>query len=346
MAAAPLTAEQLVHHPEFKHISWPLQPAAKGKVSVAAGRGGPFSIAYEIHGKGDRRLVWIMGLGGLKTTWQRQTKDFAHTKGDIYTSLVFDNRGIGESDKPFMRYSTSEMAKDTVELLDHVGWTDNRRLHVIGISMGGMIAQELALLIPDRICSLSLVSTASGLFNTVGYFENLRNRINLFIPRAIDVQLNNVKRNMYTAAWLEKPDDTEYVVEPFPTNGDRFAAFEIAKRSNAAAFSRTGFLAQAIAAGWHYKSPAQLKSISEKLGKKRIMIVHGGSDRMIPFPHAKVLQLGLEGWDSLEAAKETEAEIETHFPVDQSHVIPIEMRATFMEWVEGLVEKTEKLDMT
>lgn len=75
--------------------------------------------------------------------WQRQTKDFGHTKGDQYSSLVFDNRGIGASSKPRFRYSTSEMAKDVVELVDHLGWTGKRELHIIGISMGGMIAQEL-----------------------------------------------------------------------------------------------------------------------------------------------------------------------------------------------------------
>lgn len=84
-----------------------------------------------------------MGLGGMKYAWQRQTKDFGHTKGDQYTSLVLDNRGIGESDKPLFRYSTSEMAKDVIEVIDHLGWTGQRELHVIGISMGGMIAQEL-----------------------------------------------------------------------------------------------------------------------------------------------------------------------------------------------------------
>ena len=76
-------------------------------------------------------------------TWQRQTKDFGHTEGDKYSCLVFDNRGIGESDKPLLRYTTSEMAKDVVELLNHVGWTEERSVHVVGISMGGMIAQEL-----------------------------------------------------------------------------------------------------------------------------------------------------------------------------------------------------------
>lgn len=84
-----------------------------------------------------------MGLGGMKYAWQRQTKDFAHDQADKYSSLVLDNRGIGESDKPRMRYSTSEMAKDVIEVIDHIGWTGKRELHVIGISMGGMIAQEL-----------------------------------------------------------------------------------------------------------------------------------------------------------------------------------------------------------
>jgi pimeloyl-ACP methyl ester carboxylesterase len=88
-----------------------------------------------------------MGLGGTTKAWQRQLKDFGHTEAEKYTTLVLDNRGMGESDKPFLRYTTSEMAKDLVELLDHVGWTEDRSVHVIGISMGGMIAQELVCLI-------------------------------------------------------------------------------------------------------------------------------------------------------------------------------------------------------
>jgi pimeloyl-ACP methyl ester carboxylesterase len=53
---------------------------------------------------------------------------------------------MGKSDKPVMRYSTSEMAKDLLELLDHLGWTEERQLHVASVSMGGMIAQELVIL--------------------------------------------------------------------------------------------------------------------------------------------------------------------------------------------------------
>lgn len=84
-----------------------------------------------------------MGLGAFKWYWQRQTIDFGHNKADKYSCLIFDNRGMGESDKPIMRYSTSEMAKDTIELLDYLGWKGERSVHIIGISMGGMIAQEM-----------------------------------------------------------------------------------------------------------------------------------------------------------------------------------------------------------
>jgi len=87
-----------------------------------------------------------MGLGTFKTGWQRQTKDFGHDQGSKYSCLVFDNRGMGESDKPLGRYTTTQMADDTLELLDHLNWTGKRELHVIGVSMGGMIAQELVCL--------------------------------------------------------------------------------------------------------------------------------------------------------------------------------------------------------
>ena len=54
---APLTAVEILKHPEFEHVVWDLQPAKKGKATVAQGRGGPIQISYEIHGNGPIRLV-------------------------------------------------------------------------------------------------------------------------------------------------------------------------------------------------------------------------------------------------------------------------------------------------
>lgn len=55
---------------------------------------------------------------------------------------------MGDSDTPLLRYTTSEMAKDVIELVDHLGWTGERELHVVGVSMGGMISQELVRTLP------------------------------------------------------------------------------------------------------------------------------------------------------------------------------------------------------
>ncbi|CAD0113707.1 unnamed protein product [Aureobasidium uvarum] len=252
-----------------------------------------------------------MGLGGLKTSWQRQTKDFSHTQGSKYSSLIVDNRGMGESSKPMQRYSTSEMAKDLLEVIDHVGWTAERQLNVVGISM------------------------APRLVNTVGFVENLRNRINLFIPRSLDDQIANVKHNIYTQAFLDAPDTLEYKVQPFPTNGDRFAAQEVAKRKMPQYFNRTGFMAQAIAAGWHHKTDAQLKEIGDKVGRERILVLHGTKDRMITFPHAEMLLNGLGG---------EESGVRKAFFEGQGHVVPIELRQEFNKLIEEMVEKGKTLN--
>lgn len=74
--------------------------------------------------------------------------------------LIFENRGMGLSDAPSGLYSTAQMAHDVIDLLDHCGWKDN--VHLDGVSMGGMIALELASTWPERFSSLVLTSTTSG----------------------------------------------------------------------------------------------------------------------------------------------------------------------------------------
>ncbi|PNS20052.1 Protein STB3 [Sphaceloma murrayae] len=333
LGSLPLTAAELKAHPEYPHITWDLKPAKSGISSVAEGRGGPIDIAWEVHGSGPRHLLWIMGLASLKEAWQRQTKDFAHTESTTYSSLLVDNRGMGLSSKPMMRYSTSQMALDIYEVLHHVKWTSPRSLHIIGISMGGMIAQELALLAPDLVSSLTLVSTAPRIVNTIGWVENLRNRVNLFLPKSLDEQIRQTKGNMYTQDWLEGEDETESIVQRFPTNGDRFAAGEVKKRGDAERFSRVGFICQAVAAGWHYKSKEQLEDLAERVGRERIAVVHGTEDRMLVFHHAEMLLDELGGESS---------GISKFFFEGQGHVIPIEKRKEFKEIIVGMCEKGEK----
>ena len=128
-----------------------------------------------------------------------------------------------------------------------------------------------------------------------GFVENLRNRINLLIPKAIDKQLAMVKRNLFSEEFLAAPD----AEGSFPTNGDRIAAQEVRKRLDPTGFTRTGFILQAIAANWHQKSAEQLKSLADQVGRDRIQVIHGDRDRMITPPHADILVNELGGPDRI-----------------------------------------------
>jgi predicted esterase len=112
---------------------------------------------------------------------------------------------------------------------------------------------------------------------------------------------------------------------------------------------------QAVAAGWHNKSPEQLQQMAKSVGKKRIMVVHGTQDKMITFPHGVVLWRGLEtgngktgkeNWTGIEEEADVwqEGEVEKHFIKDQGHVIPVEMREEFGKWLEALVDRGIKLN--
>lgn len=109
------------------------------------------SIDYSIQGKGEP-LVMIMGVGGGKNAWYAQTRFFRN----FFRTVAFDNRGIGKSGKPEGQYSIRTMSEDTVSLMDHLGI---HRAHIMGVSMGGMIAQEIAINHPGRVNKLVLGCT-------------------------------------------------------------------------------------------------------------------------------------------------------------------------------------------
>jgi len=118
-------------------------------------RGNGINIYYEVHGDGDP-LVLIQCLGGNSVDWQFQTPVFA----ERYRVVIFDNRGSGRSEAPPPRYSVVEMADDALALMDVLGI---ERAHILGLSLGGFIAQELALRSPQRVDRLVLAATAARL---------------------------------------------------------------------------------------------------------------------------------------------------------------------------------------
>jgi len=106
---------------------------------------------YVEAGAGDP-LVLVMGFGGDHLAWGLQIPALAAK----HRIIAFDNRGVGQSDAPDVPYTTPMMADDTVGLMDTLGI---ERAHVCGVSMGGMIAQEIALRHPTRVRTLQLHAT-------------------------------------------------------------------------------------------------------------------------------------------------------------------------------------------
>ncbi|XXH02961.1 hypothetical protein Hte_009351 [Hypoxylon texense] len=301
MAGFP-SIDEVTKSPAFPTATWQLEPHQSGLLPVAARRGGPVNISWEVHGDGPVKLILIPGLGFFKTAYQRQTMYFGHVRGSTYSVLIFDNRGMGGSSKPLMRYSTSEMAQDIVEVVNHLGWTSPRQLHVCGISMGGMIAQELAYAAPERVSSLSLISTAAKIENTTTFTENMVNRITMLLPKSPDRSIQYAAGAIFPPAYLTEPDSAVVPDETIPrcripaggyrkfrNNYERFAAQEITKQQDKEAFTKKGFLLQLVAAGWHHKSPTQLKELGDKIGRERILVLHGTADKMISTPHGRKL---------------------------------------------------------
>ncbi len=112
-------------------------------------------LHYLRAGEGEPLLL-IQGMSATHLTWGRPFMDEMKRSFDC---IVFDNRGMGLSGDAEMPFTIADMAADTVGLLDAL---ELETAHVVGISMGGMIAQELALAHPERIRTLTLGATYCG----------------------------------------------------------------------------------------------------------------------------------------------------------------------------------------
>jgi pimeloyl-ACP methyl ester carboxylesterase len=111
-------------------------------------------IYYEVHGAGEP-LVLISGIGYPLWQWHKMVPYLA----EHFQVITFDNRGVGQTDKPTGPYSAQMLAADTSGLLDELGI---EKAVIMGHSMGGFIAQSLALDFPEKVSKLILCSTNFG----------------------------------------------------------------------------------------------------------------------------------------------------------------------------------------
>ena len=146
---------------------------------------------YEEAGSGEP-LLMIMGLSGDLQAWALQVPTLARK----YRVITYDNRGAGRTSAPDKPYSIKQMADDAVALLDSLGIA---RAHVLGFSMGGYIAQELAAAHPERVEKLILLATAPYID---GYGK-------VVVGNWVNVRRSNMSREQivrYTSQFLYSPE--------------------------------------------------------------------------------------------------------------------------------------------
>lgn len=212
-----------------------------------------FRMYYEIHGEGFPLLL-VNGLGSDCGEWICQLPAFA----ERFRVVAFDNRGAGRSAVPPGPYTTAEMADDAAALLAVLGIP---RAHVLGASLGGMVAQELALRHPEAVARLVLACTTPG-----GGFSARPS------PEALAAfarspgedpreELARMIPYLYTEGYVrERPDEVEAFV----------------RRRLSRPASDEGYAAQ-LAAAVSHAAGERLRGVAA-----RTLVIAGTSDRLVP----------------------------------------------------------------
>jgi 3-oxoadipate enol-lactonase len=124
---------------------------------LAKGSGGA-RIHYDVRGNAPQTAVLLHGLGLSSRFWFDQPERLS-SGSDPWRVITIDNRGVGRSDKPLGPYTMRAMADDVAAVLDHARI---ERAHIVGLSLGGMIAQHVALRHARRVEGLVLLGTSAG----------------------------------------------------------------------------------------------------------------------------------------------------------------------------------------
>jgi 3-oxoadipate enol-lactonase len=222
-------------------------------------RVGENELHYERGGSGEP-LLMIQGMSGTHVTWG---EPFLAPLREAFDVIAFDNRGIGLSAPVDGPFTIVEMAEDTVGLLDGL---EVESAHVVGISMGGMIAQDLALAHPGRLRSLTLGCTYCG-----GPGSQLMPQENLEI--LVAGMMSGDREKAIRASY-------EVNLSPaFRSDESRYAAFHEMATAVPAAKRTIELQTQAILG---HDTSGRLGEISAPT-----LIVHGTDDGVLPYPNAE-----------------------------------------------------------
>jgi 3-oxoadipate enol-lactonase len=211
-------------------------------------------------------VLLIMGLGMNATGWWRTVPVLA---GAGLRVLSFDNRGVGRSDRAAGPYTVAELADDAASVLDSVGVD---AAHVYGISLGGMIAQEVALRHPERVRALVLGATTAGGADSVPA-----------APEVLAFVRLRAEMTAEHAVWASVP--INYAPRTRLEGGDRIAR-DIEQRLRFPVEPEF-YSAQLAAANGHDARVAEIRAPT--------LVVHGEEDVLIPPANGERLAAAIPG---------------------------------------------------
>ena len=202
-------------------------------------------------------LLLIMGLGWASHGWHRSRPLLS----EKYRTIALDNRGVGRSEAPTGPYSIAQMAADAAAVLNAARVNT---AHIFGVSMGGMIAQELALQYPLKVRSLILGCTAPG------------------GPEAVRAE-ETVLQVLRTRA--QDPDQFAKAIRPFiydqATPPGRIEADTAVRRKWYASAEAYSSQLQGVLAWEAYSRIGQISAPT--------LVIHGENDRLVPAENAKLI---------------------------------------------------------
>ncbi len=161
-------------------------------------------ITWIQHGRTGPPVLLIMGFTMLGRVWRPQLQ----TLSKHHRCITYDHRGIGESEGSRDWFTMSDMAQDAMGVLDEAGWD---AAHIVGVSMGGMIAQELAITAHQRVLSLSLIATHGG--GPTAWIPPLRGLRGLLDATRGDraSRVRGLERMLYPPEWVATQDRTSFL---------------------------------------------------------------------------------------------------------------------------------------
>lgn len=229
-------------------------------------------LAYEEYGDPtDPTLVLIQGLSAQMVGWRPEFLQMLTAAG--FRVVVYDNRDIGQSTKfPHTPYTVADMANDAVVLLDQL---DIEKAHILGQSMGGMIAIELAARHPERVLSLNLFfTTADASYGIAG--DAIDERQSQPAPRTKEEFIAQYVPGEALCRSRDYPQDTEWLAKLAGIMWDRCPDISGVQRQSDAMT----------------RSPSQKELVKSIIAPT--LIIHGGSDRLISPDASRELEKSIE----------------------------------------------------